>query len=149
MKKFSWWKLIVGYLLYLFFHQLYDWFPGTILGAVERAFSLVFHLSASVLVLQAFTRRHIRWLFLAIGWHAFVDALAVYSVGTWGPYVAEAIIGVMALISLGIIFALRDPEPESTLTQQAELPPVLDTAAAVGEHDFEETPQNLEDSRYN
>lgn len=122
---------------------------GTILGAVERAFSLVFHLSASVLVLQAFTRRHIRWLFLAIGWHAFVDALAVYSVGTWGPYVAEAIIGVMALISLGIIFALRDPEPEPTLTQQAELPPVLDAAAAVGEHDFEETPQNLEDSRYN
>lgn len=122
---------------------------GTILGAVERAFTLIFHLSASVLVLQAFTRRRIRWLFLAIGWHAFVDALAVYAAGTWGPYIAEAIIGVFALISLGIIFALREPDPEPTITQQTELPPVLDAAAAVGEHDFEETPQNLEDSRYN
>ena len=42
-------------------------------AAVERIFSLVFHLSAAVLVLQAFTRRNNGWLLLAIGWHALVD----------------------------------------------------------------------------
>ena len=34
MKKFSWWKLVVGFVFYLFFHQLYDWIPNTIIGAI-------------------------------------------------------------------------------------------------------------------
>ena len=32
--KFQWWKLIVGYLLFLFFHQIYSILGGNILGAI-------------------------------------------------------------------------------------------------------------------
>jgi hypothetical protein len=33
-KKFPWWKLIVGYLLFLFFHQVYGIVGGGTLGAI-------------------------------------------------------------------------------------------------------------------
>ena len=32
--KFSWWKLIVGFILYLFFHQVYRIFPGNPVAAL-------------------------------------------------------------------------------------------------------------------
>ena len=32
--KLSWWKLIVGFILYLFFHQIYDLFPGNVVAAL-------------------------------------------------------------------------------------------------------------------
>jgi uncharacterized membrane protein YhfC len=84
------------------------WYAA-ILGAVERAATICFHLSAAVIVLQAFRRRNNIWLFLAIGWHTVLDALAVFAAGAWNIYVAEALIVAAGLISLGIIFALRDP----------------------------------------
>jgi uncharacterized membrane protein YhfC len=83
------------------------WYAG-LLGALERVFAICFHISASVLVLQTFTRKNIAWLWLAVLWHAIVDGAAVIAVGTVGIYWTEAIIGVGALISLAIIFALRD-----------------------------------------
>ncbi len=82
---------------------------AVLLGAVERVFALCFHLSAAVLVLQTFTRQNKIWLIAAILWHAVVDAVAVFAIQLWGPYWTEAIIGLMALISIGIIIALRDP----------------------------------------
>jgi uncharacterized membrane protein YhfC len=121
----------------------------TLLGALERASSLPFHLSASVLVLQVFTRGQIRWLFFAIAWHTLLDAVAVYSAGTWGPYVAEALIAVFALFSIAIIFLLRQPEPEPETREQADLPPVKDAQALTDVAIIEETSENLENSRYN
>lgn len=85
---------------------------ATLLGAVERLFAVIFHLSASILVLQVFLRKQIRWLWLAIGWHAFLDALAVYSAPTWGIYVTELLLGLVALVSLVIILKLKTPEPD-------------------------------------
>ena len=83
-----------------------------ILGAVERFATILFHLSASVLVLQSFTRKNILWLVLAVFWHAFLDAMAVIASQTWNPYVTEAIILVMGLLSLGIIVKLRPTREE-------------------------------------
>lgn len=87
----------------------------TLLGAVERAFTIPAHLAMSVLVLQVFTRGQVRWLWLAIGWHTLLDAIAIYAVQTWGIYATEALLGGMALLSSGIILVLRQPEPESEL----------------------------------
>ncbi len=84
----------------------------TLLGAVERIFALAFHLSASILVLQVFLRKQIGWLWLAVAWHAFLDAISVFAASTWGIYVTEGLLGLMALISIWIIFRLRSPEPE-------------------------------------
>jgi len=91
----------------------------TLLGAVERVFALCFHLSATVLVLQAFTRHNVRWLIAAILWHAVIDGVAVFFVGTWGPYWTEGAIGIMAVFSLGIIVALRDSGRGAAVSESA------------------------------
>jgi uncharacterized membrane protein YhfC len=89
--------------------------PVTLLGAVERAFALCIHLSAAVLVLQAFTRRNLLWLGAAIVWHGLVDGAAVIAVGTGlSAYRTEAVVGCLALLGVVMVFALRPrgPEPE-------------------------------------
>ncbi len=126
--------------------------PMTLLGAVERAFSIITHISLSVIVLQAFTRRQIRWLWLAIGYHALWDATIVgiaariLNAYPWGAYATEGLLGLTAIISLGIIFALRGGEPLVPVEEEA---PPLEPPAGVPElPPVEETPENLEKSRY-
>jgi uncharacterized membrane protein YhfC len=121
----------------------------TLLGAVERLFTLCFHLSASVLVLQCFTRRQIRWLFIAIAWHALLDAVAVFSVSTWGPYLTEGLIGIAALVSIGIIFILKDKNPETEDADDQPKPQVHDADWLAGLPETEIDPENLEETRYN
>ncbi|MFQ5399856.1 MAG: YhfC family glutamic-type intramembrane protease [Anaerolineae bacterium] len=113
-----------------------------LLGAAERFFALILHLSLSLLVMQCFTRGRLRWLLAAILWHTLVDGLAVTAASMWGAVAAEAVIGVIALISVGIIFALRTPEPEEP--EPAPLPAVGSTAPIT----IEPTADMLERSRY-
>jgi uncharacterized membrane protein YhfC len=121
-----------------------------LLGAAERLSALTFHLSASLLVLQVFARGKIRWLWLAIGWHSIFNAVAVFAVGTWGPYVTEALIGLCALFSLGMIFWLRPPNVNGVAPvapDEGPLPPPAD-ATGISLPDVEETPDNLDQTRY-
>ncbi|MCO6452155.1 MAG: YhfC family intramembrane metalloprotease [Caldilineales bacterium] len=87
----------------------------TFLGAVERAFALCIQVSLAVLVMQAFLRRQIRWLWFAIGWHWLVDSVSVFSSGTFGALATEGIVAVFALISLGFILLLHpsDLQPQN------------------------------------
>ncbi|HET6443884.1 MAG TPA: YhfC family glutamic-type intramembrane protease [candidate division Zixibacteria bacterium] len=85
---------------------------ATILGAIERIFAIILHLSFSLAVMMAFVKRQPLWFAAAIVWHALADALAVFSVAMWGAYAAEALIAAMALVSLTFILRLRQPEPE-------------------------------------
>lgn len=117
---------------------------ASLLGAVERAFAICLHLSLSVMVLQCFTRRGWFWLPLAVGWHAFVDAAAVASIGRFGPYWTEALVGVMAVASLGIVFALRQPAAVAdTPPASPAIPPTPRPA-----HDEPPTQDQLDDSRF-
>jgi uncharacterized membrane protein YhfC len=79
----------------------------TLLGWVERVFALCVHVSLSVMVLQVFRRQQWRWLFLAMGWHALVNAGAVTVLQSYGPVAAEAALAVVALLSVIIIFNFR------------------------------------------
>lgn len=124
------------------------WYDS-LLGAVERFFALCFHLSASVLVLQCFTRRQIRWLFIAIAWHALLDAVAVFSVSTWGPYLTEGLIGIAALVSIGIIFLLKDKHTDIGDADSQPEPQVHDADWLAGLPETEIDPENLEETRYN
>lgn len=119
------------------------WYAA-LLGAVERAFALCLHLSLSVLVLQCFTRRQGFWLPLAIGWHAFVDGAAVIAVQRVGPYWTEGLIGVLAVLSLGIVFALRQPAIETGAG--ATVPPR--TRPPGRAEDERPTAGQLDDSRF-
>jgi uncharacterized membrane protein YhfC len=78
-----------------------------LMGAVERIFAICLHLSLSVMVLYAVVDRKPIWFWLALLWHAFVDAVAVYAVQEVGILAVEGIVGIFALISLWIVFTLR------------------------------------------
>lgn len=118
----------------------------TLLGAYERMWALVMQMSLTVLVLQAFTRRRALWLWLAVAYHALVDAVAVYVLGTWGALPSEGAVTVFGLISLGIIFALRQPDPVEEPTLPQEPLPVPQTEAMTFEPIV--TDEKLDDSRY-
>jgi uncharacterized membrane protein YhfC len=117
------------------------WYDA-LLGAVERLFALCIHLSLSLLVMQQFVRGQRRWLIIAILWHAFVDALAVYAVSNWGIYVTEALVAGTAVISLGIIYWLKTPQPVET--EPEPLAPVGPAAPL----ETEVTADSLDSSRY-
>ncbi|RPI26681.1 MAG: YhfC family intramembrane metalloprotease [Chloroflexota bacterium] len=121
----------------------------SLMGFVERLFALPLHIALSVMVLQVFTHKQVRWLWLAILWHAVVDGVAVFLVYQWQgydwyAYAMEGVIGVFALISLGILFALRQLEPVEP--GPADLPPV-DPPAFIPQP-IEETPETLDKTRF-
>ena len=112
-----------------------------LLGAVERAFALSIHLALSLIVLQVFLRKQIRWLFAAVAWHALVDASAVIAASYITPLQVEIVIGVFGIISILIIFFFKAPEP-SIPTLRPTLEPM--TGSLV----INVTPENIDDSRY-
>jgi uncharacterized membrane protein YhfC len=117
------------------------WYAA-ILGAVERAATICFHLSASVLVARALTRRNLLWLLLAIGWHTLVDALAVYGIQSWGIYWTEATIVLVGLLSLGLVWWTREAPPSPVALEPLPLPPIEPRPQPVDR-------ARLDDSRYN
>ncbi len=115
----------------------------TLLGAVERLFAIPLHLACSLLVMQAFTRRKFGWVGLAILLHALADGAAVVALGMGLSYLAiEGMIGLFAIVSMVIIFALRQPEPQPDL--------VFAPAPVTGftPSPPEETDDNLEKTRF-
>jgi uncharacterized membrane protein YhfC len=122
---------------------------ATLLGAVERAFTIPFHIAASVIVLQVFTRRpgHEQpgWLALAIFYHALMDASIVFIATQLNGYVAEAILGGFAVLDIIIIFALRQPEPRPP---EPAPQPAADEQPRNKPKPVEETSDNLENTRF-
>jgi uncharacterized membrane protein YhfC len=89
----------------------------TLLGALERLFTIPLHLACSVIVLQAFTRRQSRWLGLAILYHALVDGVAVFVTQVGFSAVGiEAVIGIFCVISIMIIYYLRQYDSRTEIT---------------------------------
>ena len=120
------------------------WYDS-LLGAIERAFAIPLHLANAILVLQAFTRMQFRWVWLAVGLHTLVNALAVYLSQTFNIYLAEFAIGIMAVLEIGLIFLLR----RSMRTAPAPLPespPLPRPEIRISE--VPETTEKLEDTRY-
>ncbi len=87
------------------------WYDS-LLGALERILVLPIQMALTIMVLQVFLRGQSRWLWLAIAWHALVNAVVVIIVRQWGAYATEGILAIFTLLSIGIIFLLRSEEPE-------------------------------------
>ncbi len=123
--------------------------PMTLLGAVERIFTIPCQICLSVLVLQAFTRNQPLWIGVAVLWHAFLDATTVYfmaqwSAAPWGAYAVEGLIGLFALVSIGLLLMLRQPEPPAP---EVVLPPPA-PMLKLDQIKLEATQENIENSRY-
>jgi uncharacterized membrane protein YhfC len=118
------------------------WYDS-LLGALERMFTIPIQIAFSVLVLQTFVRRQAFWVWLAVLFHAIVDATAVLCLPTVGMYWTEAIVAGFSILSLALIFALR--RPESTL----ELPPASPNAKPPSTIlPVTETADNLDSTRF-
>lgn len=77
------------------------------LGLVERVFAVTLHLSLSVMVLYSVAYKKPIWFWLALLWHAIVDALAVYLMPSLGALGIEGVVGICAIVSLFILFRMR------------------------------------------
>lgn len=80
---------------------------GQSLAIVERIFAIIFHVALSLMVMQAFTRHNIRWLWYAIAYHALIDYVVAGILSPANPYLAEGALVLNGLISLWIIVCLR------------------------------------------
>lgn len=92
------------------------WLP--LLAAWERLWTVPLHVALAVMVLQVFRKQQIRWLFMAILFHSLVDFVAVALPQAFGRSIAitllvEGIVCVFGLISLWIIWRLREPEDQA------------------------------------
>jgi len=122
------------------------WYES-LFGALERAATICFHVSASVLVLQAFTRNNKIWLVAAVVWHALLDAFAVYSMQSWGIYITEGIIVLAGVFSVALIFMLRTPALRAPIQDEAVTLTQWDQPEIQIGH-VEPDLENIEDSRY-
>ncbi|MCP3144400.1 YhfC family intramembrane metalloprotease [Pyxidicoccus xibeiensis] len=110
------------------FAQVRWWEP--LMGAYERAGSMVLHVALSVLVMQCFVRGSLRWYWLAVGCHTVSNALGVgggllaqKTLGkTAGIVVAEGALTVFALLGLWVIRRFRPREPEAEGLPSAPAP---------------------------
>jgi len=78
-----------------------------LMGFVERVFAICLHVSLSVMVLYAIVYGRPLWFWLALLWHAFVDAVAVYVGQEAGILAVEGFVAVFAILSLWIVLSLR------------------------------------------
>jgi uncharacterized membrane protein YhfC len=115
----------------------------TMLGALERLFTIPLHLACSVLVIQAFARKKFWWVGLAILYHALADGVAVFvsRIG-FSAIAIEGIISIFGIVSIVIIFALRQPEPSLDQTPAPISIPEFKPKAV------NETNENLDRTRY-
>lgn len=82
------------------------WYTALV-GVVERVFAICLHVSLSVMVLYAIAYDKPAWFWLALLWHALVDAAAVFVGQSVGILAVEGIVAVFAVISVWIVLWLR------------------------------------------
>lgn len=92
-----------------------EWYLS-LLGAVERGFALILHITLSVMVLQVFVRGQQRWLWLAVLWHALANLLTVSVLQMAGPLAAEGVLAVITALSLVMLWRWRTPAAVSRET---------------------------------
>ncbi len=78
-----------------------------ILGLVERIFAMCLHVALSVMVLYGLASKRPAWFWMAVSWHALVDALAVYFGQSISMVAVEGIVGIFAVISVMIVFWMK------------------------------------------
>jgi len=123
------------------------WYAA-IMGSVERVFAIIIQISLAVLVFQAAARRKLLWLVVAVGWHAAIDAMAVIGIRSWGVYLTEVTLAILALISLAVLLYLRD-KPGIESQDLAEVQEPLPTPGlAPVPRKLDLSKERLDNSRY-
>jgi uncharacterized membrane protein YhfC len=139
-------KLFSANQLALAQHQVQAYWSMTwyeaMLGALERFFTIPCQIAMAVMVVQVFVRKNIGWLFLAIGYHALIDGVAVVGQKYLIPVGLEGVIGIFAILSVVIVFLLYQPVPPEVK------PPAALAAVFPMPEPVQETSENLDKTRY-
>jgi uncharacterized membrane protein YhfC len=93
----------------------------SLLGFAERIFAICMHLALTMMVLRSVALKQPVWFWLALLWHAVIDGVSVYFLPIIGALGIEGIVGLFALLNLGLLFWLRPSltppaQPEPTVT---------------------------------
>lgn len=89
-------------------HDYWDtYWALPLLGAAERVMTIVAHVTFSVLVFRSVASGRRRLLFVAVLWHAALDAAAVYVSQTWGIVIAEGVVLTNAIVCVLVLRRLR------------------------------------------
>ena len=80
------------------------------------------HVGLSIMVLYAIAYKKPVWFWMALLWHALVDAVAVYMIQKVGVLAVEGMVAVFAMISLWIVFMLRPMFSQETTTGMEQGP---------------------------
>jgi uncharacterized membrane protein YhfC len=98
--------------------------------AIGQIFMLSIQICLSVMVLQCFVRKQWYWILLAIGFHSTVETARVITLNLSNEYLMYAVLGIFAIFSGIITFALRQPKPSEIaseyLTNQTNRPDQMD-----------------------
>jgi uncharacterized membrane protein YhfC len=115
---------------------------ASILGALERFFTIPCQIAMAVMVTQVFIRKKIGWLFVSISYHALLDGVAVVGQKYLNPLSLEGVIGIFAILSVAIIFLMRQPEPPE------DIPTAAPATVVPPLEIIQETSENLKKTRY-
>lgn len=95
-------------------HDYWDtYWALPLLGAAERLMTIVAHVTFSVLVFRSVASGQRRLLFVAVLWHAALDAAAVYVSQTWGIVIAEGVVLTNAIVCVLVLRRLRGGDAAS------------------------------------
>jgi uncharacterized membrane protein YhfC len=92
----------------------------------ERMTAMSIHITLSVMVWRAYTRRAWGWFAGAVLYHAFIDAMAVALVSFgFSVFIIEVVLGVFMLINLGLLYLAyqrwgHEPEPPAEIEPEVE-----------------------------
>ena len=120
-----------------------NWFDS-LLGSIERIFTLPLQILLSLLIVNIFKRRKIGFYFLAVIIHTVVDASAVLLISFTNVYLTETFIGVISFFSIIAIILLKDKGEKIELNNN-DLP-LLETGNTKVELD--DSILDLEDTKY-
>jgi uncharacterized membrane protein YhfC len=116
---------------------------ASLLGALERLFTIPTQIALAVLVLQTFTRKQWFWVWLAVLYHAVLDGSSVVLATRLGTLPTEGLVGGFALLSVILIFLLRQPE-----LSEETLPPSAPPPSVFAPKPPEATPEKLDQTRF-
>jgi uncharacterized membrane protein YhfC len=117
------------------------WFMA-LMGSLERILTIPIQVAFSILVLQVFMKKKIRWYWIAVALHAIIDASAVLMIYYSNIYLTEGLIACFSLISIGFIIKMKTPD-KIELTD-VEILPGKSKLNIKSEKD--ETIENLDDT---
>ncbi len=127
--SFPWWKFILGYALYVFFHQIYDLTSGSVIGAIlgegigsiYAHMKMLFYAYLVISVVDYFIQRRkgtlgtsfvfSRMLILAaVPWMMIIMYYAIEAMGIVMPHSID-LAWALVCTALGIYFSIRLEEP--------------------------------------